>query len=162
RSLVPLAPPARTKGPMRELCHGSNVPTEACERSTLRRMTEKASTSEIGRTPTTPRSGVSSMLAPIERSARLAEARLRPRRAILWAAKALACGLVAAVGVLVLRKTGILTERAARVGLAIAVAQVLVVACVAYLRRLPRRAGAVALDRFHGLADRLSSALSFG
>lgn len=117
-------------------------------------------TSEALAEPPTP-SRVPS-LEPIERPAQRAERRLRTRRAILWAAKALAGGLVAIAVLLVLRKVGLLGERACRIGLAIAVAQVFVAAAVAYARRLPRRAGAVALDRFHGLADRLSSALSFG
>lgn len=98
----------------------------------------------------------------IERPARRAARRLRARRAILWAAKALAGGLVAAAVLLVLRKVGVLSEQACQIGLALAVLQVVVAAGVAYARRLPRRAGAVALDRFHGLSDRLSSALSFG
>ena len=100
-------------------------------------------------------------LAAIEAPAHHAERRLRLRRAILWAAKALAGGLVAIAVLLVLRKTGAIGERFCRVGLALAVLQVFVAAGIAYTRRLPLRAGAVALDRFHGLADRLSSALSF-
>ena len=102
------------------------------------------------------------LLGVIEQKSRRAEQRLRAARALAWAAKALAACLVAAAVVLVLRKTGLLTERVARISLLASVAQVLVVAVVAYTRALPRRAGAVALDRFHGLADRLSSALSFG
>jgi hypothetical protein len=102
------------------------------------------------------------ILGAIERQARRAEGRLRMRRALAWAAKAFAAGLVAAAVVLVLRKTGLVSERFGRVGLLVATVQILVVAIVAYTRPLPRRAGAVALDRFHGLADRLSSALSFG
>jgi hypothetical protein len=101
-------------------------------------------------------------LDTIERQARRAERRLRTRRALEWAAKALAAGLVGAAVVLVLRKTGVASERFGRIALVLCAAQVLVVAAVAYTRKLPRRAGAVALDRFHGLADRLSSALSFG
>lgn len=101
-------------------------------------------------------------LSPIERPAHQAEQRLRLRRAILWAAKALAGGLVAVAVLLVLRKTGIVSEKVCRIGVALATLQVFVAASIAYARKLPRRAGAVALDRFHGLADRLSSALSFG
>jgi len=98
----------------------------------------------------------------IEKAARRAEQRLRMQRALVWGAKALAGALVAAVVVLVLRKTGVVSERTARVALAVAGLQVFVVAGAGFAKRLPRRAGAVALDRFHGLADRLSSALSFG
>src|SRR5690242_9656979 len=98
-------------------------------------------------------------LEPIERAARKAESRLRARRAVAWAAKALAVGLVGVAIALVLRKVGVIGERACRVALGASLVQVLVVAVIGYGQRLPRRAGAVALDRFHGLADRLSSAL---
>jgi hypothetical protein len=101
-------------------------------------------------------------LEPVERPAKRAERRLRVRRAILWAAKALAVGLVAVAVLLVLRKVGVIGERVCRIGIGVAGIQVLAAALIAYTRRLPRRAGAVALDRYHGLADRLSSALSFG
>jgi hypothetical protein len=101
-------------------------------------------------------------LDTIERQAGRAERRLRTRRAVAWAAKSLAAGLVAAAVILVLRKTGLVPERWCRLGLVLAAAQVVAVAALAYTRALPRRAGAVALDRFHALSDRLSSALSFG
>jgi hypothetical protein len=109
-----------------------------------------------------PRRDLDPRVAPIERQASRAERRLRISRAVAWGAKAAAAGLVAAAVILVLRKTGIVPERLGRIGLIIAAAQVVVVGVLAYTRTLPRRAGAVALDRFHGLADRLSSALSFG
>lgn len=102
------------------------------------------------------------VLDAIERPARRAERRLRARSAVAAASRALALGLVAAATLLVFRKVGVLGERACLVGLAVAVAQVLVFGALAYVRRLPLRAGAVALDRHHGLADRLASALSFG
>ena len=102
------------------------------------------------------------LLDAIEGPARRAERRLRIRRAILWGAKALAAGLVLAAIILILRKTGVIGERFCRVGLIVAGVQVFIVSTIAYFQRLPRRAGAVALDRFHGLADRLASALSFG
>ena len=108
------------------------------------------------------RGGPDPRVAPIERQASRAERRLRISRAVAWGAKAAAAGLVAAAVILVLRKTGLVPERLGRIGLIIAAAQVVLVAVLAYTRPLPRRAGAVALDRFHGLADRLSSALSFG
>jgi hypothetical protein len=100
-------------------------------------------------------------LDSIERLAQAASRRLRTRRAILWGAKALAGGLVAVLVLLILRKVGVIGERFCRVGLGLSLLQVLVVAGMGYARRLPLRAGAVALDRFHGLSDRLSSALSF-
>jgi hypothetical protein len=100
-------------------------------------------------------------LEAIERPARSAETRLRLRRAFRWAARGLAAALFAALVLLVLRKTGVVGERFARIGMGLAAFEVLAVFAVAYGLRLPRRAGAVALDRYHGLADRLSSALSF-
>jgi hypothetical protein len=108
------------------------------------------------------RGGPDPRVAPIQRQASRAERRLRVTRAVAWGAKAAAAGLVAAAVIVILRKTGLVPERLSRIGLIIAAAQVVVVAVFAYTRTLPRRAGAVALDRFHGLADRLSSALSFG
>src|SRR5687767_2575025 len=101
----------------------------------------------------TPSPGGPLHLDAIEGPSRRAERRLRIRRAILWAAKALAAGLVLAAAALVLRKTGVINEQVCRVGLALAAVQVFVVAGIAYAQRLPRRAGAVALDRFHNLAD---------
>ncbi len=99
--------------------------------------------------------GPDASLASIERQARHAERRLRTRRALAWGAKALATALVLAAIVLVARKTGLVSERLARLGLVLTVAQVIVVAAIGFSRKLPLRAGAVALDRFHGLADRL-------
>ena len=97
----------------------------------------------------------------IEQPARAAERRIRLGRAISVGTTALAAGLLGAAVTLTLRKTGIISEGWARAALAVAAAQVGVFAVIAYLRPLPRWAGAVALDRYHGLADRLSSALSF-
>ena len=54
-------------------------------------------------------------LDPIERPAQAAERRLRIRRAILWSAKAMAGGLVAIAVFLILRKTGLIGERFARI-----------------------------------------------
>lgn len=97
----------------------------------------------------------------IERAARRAERRLRAKRALAWAATAMVWGLVGALVFLALRKLGFVREGTARIALVVAAVQVAVAAVLGWLRPLPRRAGAVALDRFHGLADRLSSALSF-
>src|SRR5262245_40414767 len=72
-------------------------------------------------------------LSAIERPARHAERRLRTRRAILWAAKATAGALVAVAVLLVLRKTGVIGERMCRVGLALGILQVFVVAAVAFM-----------------------------
>lgn len=111
--------------------------------------------------PATPPSDRVSALGALERPVRHAERRMRLRRALVWAARAMSVGLVVALAILVLRKTGVVGERTARVVLAAAVVQFVVAAVVGYVRRLAPRAGAVALDRFHGLSDRLSSALSF-
>ena len=110
--------------------------------------------------PVQPEMGPPS-LEKIESSARRAERRLRIRRAIVWGAKGLAAAMVVAAVLLVLRKIGVLPEKATRIGLVACVVQAVVVAALGFSQRLPRRAGAVALDRFHQLADRLSSALSF-
>ena len=69
--------------------------------------------------------------------------------------------LALAAGVLVLRKTGHASELAARIVLGVSGALTVLAAVIAYLRPLAERAGAVALDRYHALSDRLSSALSF-
>ncbi len=100
-------------------------------------------------------------LEGIERRALATERRLRGKRALEGFAKALAVGLVGASVVVVLRKTGMVPERAARLAIGGLLTQALVVGVVGYARRLPARAGAVTLDRFHGFADRLSSALAF-
>ena len=91
-----------------------------------------------------------------------AERRIRLVRALAWGTSALCASLVAAVVTLILRKTSHCSERSAVIAFVIEGAFVLLVVGAAWVRKLPRRAGAVALDRFHGLADRLSSALSFG
>jgi len=101
-------------------------------------------------------------LAAIEKPARTAERRLRLARVVAWASKALAGGLTVAIILLAGFKLRVIGMRATVAGIVIATAIVLVVAVVAYVRRLPRYAGAAALDKFHGLSDRLSSALSFG
>src|SRR5579862_4048574 len=100
-------------------------------------------------------------LATIERPARRAELRIRFGRALGRGTAALVAALALAAMVLALRKTGVVHERPARIALALLALGPLAVAAVAFARSLPSRAGAVALDRFHGLSDRLSSALSF-
>ncbi len=89
---------------------------------------------------------------------------MRTRRALAAFVSALCVALVLACVALALRKTGVVAERSARGALALLACVPLVAALVAFARKLdvqPGRAGAIALDRFHGLADRLSSALSF-
>src|SRR5687768_6980658 len=98
----------------------------------------------------------------IEQKARSAEKRLRMRRAILWGAKALLGVLFVALVLMVFRKTGVTGERFTRIAIGVDAAVLVAVVVAAWFARLPRRAGAVALDRSHGLSDRLSSALAFG
>ncbi len=97
----------------------------------------------------------------IRRLARHAERRIRLGRALDVGAKALCAALVVAVVDVALRKLGVLREAPARVVLVAAGAGVVLAAALAWARRLPEQAGARALDRFHGLHDRLASALSF-
>ncbi len=100
-------------------------------------------------------------LATLARPARRAGRRIRVARALEAAATALCVALLAGVVILVLRKTGHIREGVARGALALCALGPIGAAVVAYLRPLAARAGAVALDRYHGLSDRLSSALSF-
>ena len=124
-------------------------------------MTKKESDPHLSSAQPERRPEAARALEAIERPARDAERRLRSGRALAWGTTALAVGLALAAVVVALRKTDLLAERTARVLLVLAALEVVVVAVVAYVRPLPMRAGAVALDRFHALADRLSSALSF-
>ena len=93
--------------------------------------------------------------------ARRAERRIRLGRAFDAGASSLCVALLVAAVALVLRKTGHAGETTTRVVFALAGLATLGATVVAYLRPLAERAGAVALDRHHGLSDRLSSALSF-
>src|SRR5450432_2497808 len=110
---------------------------------------------------TTDAKGIASLQA-IEHAAHRAERRIRLGRALAAGTKAVIVGLVLAGVSIALRKVHLVGEGVARGGIGVAAALVVAVTLVAYLRALPRRAGAVALDRFHALSDRLSSALSFG
>lgn len=101
-------------------------------------------------------------LARIERLARAAERRIRFGRALEAWVTALSIALIGAVLVVALRKTDHLREKSAIAWLVGLFVATLVAAAVAWFRRLPARAGAVALDRHHGLSDRLASAISFG
>ncbi len=100
-------------------------------------------------------------LAAIVRPVRRAERRLRLGRALHVSATALAFGLGGAIVVTALRKMGVVPEAMTRGVLGGLGLAWLAATAVAYARRLPPSAGAVALDRHHGLSDRLSSALEF-
>jgi hypothetical protein len=97
----------------------------------------------------------------IRRLARHAERRIRLARALRAGAHALCAALAVAIVDVALRKMGVIGVRAAQLALAISVAAVLGAGILGWVRRLPDRAGARALDRFHGLHDRLASALDF-
>lgn len=97
----------------------------------------------------------------IRRLAHRAEQRMRAGRALGVLAQGLSVALLGAIAIVALRKTGALSEPVARMLLATSIAFVILAAVIAWLWRLPAKAGARALDRFHGLHDRLASALAF-
>ena len=97
----------------------------------------------------------------IGRLGRQAERRIRLSRALDVGARTLCAALVVAVLDVSLRKVGAVGEGTARAVLALSAGAVIVAAVVAWARRLPERAGARALDRFHNLSDRFASALAF-
>ncbi|MBL9110977.1 MAG: hypothetical protein JNM74_16965, partial [Myxococcales bacterium] len=106
---------------------------------------------------TNPEKSLLSLRAPVAR----AERRMRLGRALASFATTLAVALGAAIVALALRKAGVLPEKATRIALGLLAASPFVVALVFALRKLPPRAGAVALDKHHALSDRIASALSF-
>jgi hypothetical protein len=97
----------------------------------------------------------------IRRLSRHAERRIRLDRALRVGAKALCAALVVAVADVASRKVGLVPERAAFVVLGLAGLGVLVAGGVAWAWRLPERAGARRLDRFHALHDSFANALAF-
>ncbi|MGD0678069.1 MAG: hypothetical protein ABSC94_21870 [Polyangiaceae bacterium] len=100
-------------------------------------------------------------IATIEGLARRAERRIRWVRALRSGSRALCAALGIAIVDVALRKVGVVGEVPARVVLGAAAVFVVASSTAAWAWRLPQRAGAHALDRFHGLHDRLASALSF-
>ena len=100
-------------------------------------------------------------IAPIRALASRAERRIRLGRTIRVGADALCVALTVAIADVALRKAGLLGERPARVVLALAGFGLSLAVVLAWVWRLAPQAGARALDRFHGLHDRLASALSF-
>jgi hypothetical protein len=101
-------------------------------------------------------------IEPVRRLAARAERRIRLARAIRVGAAALCAALAVAIVDVALHKLGWVAARPARAVLWLAAAGVGASAVVGGSWRLPDRAGARALDRFHGLHDRLASALAFG
>lgn len=102
-------------------------------------------------------------LARIRRAARLVRVRMRLDCALSALPSALTAGFAFAAATLAVRKVlpAQLSEWRARELLVGALALSLLWLLVAALRRLPPHAGTVALDRHHGLHDRLSNALAF-
>jgi hypothetical protein len=102
-------------------------------------------------------------LSRIERAAAVVELRMRIDRAVGALPVVLTFSLAVTAAVLVFRKLWplYLSEALARQILVGAGSLVLLTLFVAMLRRLPPRAGTIALDRHHGLHDRLTSAIAF-
>jgi hypothetical protein len=102
-------------------------------------------------------------LGQIRRAATRVELRLRLARALRILPTVLTVGLAIAASALAVRKVfpASLSNRHAWEILVGAAALVVVSIAVTMLRRLPPRAGAVALDRHHGLQGRLTNALAF-
>jgi hypothetical protein len=97
----------------------------------------------------------------IRRLSRRAEQRIRLDRALRVGARALCAALVVAVADVAARKVGLVPERAAFAGLGLAGLGVVVAIGAAWGWRLPERAGARRLDRFHALHDSFTNALAF-
>ncbi len=100
-------------------------------------------------------------LRRIGRLARAAERRMRLGRSLEYGTTALALALFGGAVTLACTKTGFLQDPTARKALIALGASPLIAAAVGWLRRLPPMAGAIALDRQAGLADRLATALAF-
>jgi hypothetical protein len=97
----------------------------------------------------------------IVRVARRAERRIRFGRALRIGSVALCAAIAAVVAGVALRKLGFVDDRPLRALIGAAGTCIVLAGATAWMWRLPERAGARALDRFHGLHDRLASALSF-
>ncbi len=102
-------------------------------------------------------------LSRIRRAAAIVSLRLRIARAVRFLPNALTLAFAVVAGTLACRKIfpDHLSEQRARHFLIGAAASVVAVALVGLLRKLPPRAGTIALDRHHNLHDRLTNALAF-
>ncbi len=100
-------------------------------------------------------------IEPIRALAEQATARLRIARALRVAPAVVSAALLAAIAVVACRKLGFVGETGARVALGVIAAAAAAAMGVAWRWPVAEREGAAALDRFHGLHDRLSSALAF-
>lgn len=102
-------------------------------------------------------------LSRIRAASRQVEWRMRFGRALAFLPTALTAGLAASAATLAVTKVfpGALSELRARQLLAFFAASVVAGFVIALARRIAPRAGALALDKHHGLAGRLSNALAF-
>lgn len=102
-------------------------------------------------------------LARIRRAASMVALRLRIDRALRYLPSTLTFAFAVVAATLAVRKVfpDHLSEVAAKRTLAGAAALVLGVVLIGILRKLPPRAGTIALDRHHKLHDRLTNALAF-
>jgi hypothetical protein len=93
----------------------------------------------------------------------MVELRMRLSRALRSVPPALTLALAVAAGTLAVRKTlpDHLSEARARQILIASAALVVLAVLIALVRKLPPRAGTLALDRHHNLNDRLTNALAF-
>jgi hypothetical protein len=107
------------------------------------------------------RSGSRADVSRLRRLAGVAEFRMRLGRALSWGTTATAIALLGAAVVLAAAKTTRMTDPTARRLLIVIAMTPFVVAAIAWLRKLPPLAGAIALDREAKLHDRLATAIAF-
>ena len=102
-------------------------------------------------------------LQAMRRAAQRAELRMRVRRVVALLPYASSAGLALGAGVIAARKLwpDDFAEGAARAALAAIAGAVVLALFAAALRRLPPRAGALALDAHHALRGRVTNALEF-
>ncbi len=108
-----------------------------------------------------PRSRRGTDVSRLRRLAGVAEMRMRLGRALSAGTTAAAISLLAAAVVLAAAKTTRMTDPTARRLLIVIAMAPFVAAVVAWLRKLPPLAGAIALDRQAGLRDRIATAIAF-
>lgn len=108
-----------------------------------------------------PRSGRKTDVSRLRTLARVAELRMRFGRALSAGVTATALALLAAAVVLAAAKTTRMTDPTARKLLIVIAMAPFIAALIAWLRKLPPLAGAIALDREAGLRDRIATAIAF-
>jgi hypothetical protein len=100
-------------------------------------------------------------LRRIARKAAAVEHRMRLQRALVAATTTAAVALLGAAIVIACAKVSYVSDPRAKRLLMLLAASPVLAAAIAWLRRLPKLAGAIALDRQAGLHDRLATALAF-